>query len=153
MPNHHDLYQVSLKVIVSNEHDEILVLNARPTGSFAGYFDLPGGRIDVDQFEVPYLTILREKISSELGPLELEFSEAPVAIGRHLISQDSDSGEGRQTHLLYVFFAAKYVGGNLVLSSQHSGFRWLNLHKHKLPDLFKSGLLEGVSMYLKSQQV
>ncbi|MFZ2681554.1 MAG: NUDIX domain-containing protein [Patescibacteria group bacterium] len=150
MANIKDRYQVSLKALVTNEHGEVLALNARTDGSFAGYFDLPGGRIDVGEFSVPLLEILRREIQEELGDIQVEIKPAPVAVGRHMIGAESDIGDGAAIHVLYLFFEAKYLSGNIQTSAEHTGFRWLDLSKHRLPDLFKSALLEGVLMY--SQQ-
>lgn len=149
MPKQRDRYQVSLKALIANELGEILALNAVPTGSFAGYFDLPGGRVDVGEFSTPFIEVLRREIREELGDIVVDISETPVAVGRHLIAAESDKGDGESIHLLYLFFEARYQGGVIRASKEHAGFRWLDLRKHKLPDLFKSGLLEGVSMYLR----
>jgi len=147
-----DRYQVSLKALVTNEHGEVLALNAVQSGSFAGYFDLPGGRIDVSEFTVPLVDILKREIQEELGEIVVEIDPVPVAVGRHLIGAESDKSEGESIHVLYLFFVAQFKGGSIRTSDEHSGFRWLNLHKHKLPDLFKSGLLEGVLMYTKNHR-
>lgn len=146
-----DSYQVSLKALILNEHDEVLALNALQTGTFAGYFDLPGGRIDVSEFTTPLKDILLREIREELGDIQVELSEAPVAVGRHLISPESDKGNGKDIHVLYVFFEGRYKGGDIRTSSEHTGFRWLNLQKHTLPSIFKSGLLEGVLTYVKTK--
>ena len=45
-----DFYQISLKTILKNDKDQVLILNGHPQGSFAGFYDLPGGRIDKDEF-------------------------------------------------------------------------------------------------------
>ncbi len=150
MTKQRDHYQVSLKVLIKNEHGEVLALNAIQSGSFAGYFDLPGGRIDVSDFSTPLLDILRREIREELGDILVDIQETPVAVGRHLIGAESEKSEGESIHVMYLFFEAKYQGGNIRTTNEHSGFRWLDLHKHKLPDLFKSGLLEGVLMYVKN---
>ena len=49
-----DWYQVSLKLILKNKKGEVLVLKTLETGNFAGYHDLPGGRIDTDEFVVSF---------------------------------------------------------------------------------------------------
>ncbi len=152
MTKQRDRYQVSLKALVTNEHGEVLALNAVQSGSFAGYFDLPGGRIDVGEFTVPLTDILRREIREELGDIAVEINEVPVAVGRHLIGAESEKSEGESIHVMYLFFEVRYKGGSIRTSNEHSGFRWLDLHKHKLPDLFKSGLLEGVLMYTKNHQ-
>ncbi|MDQ5952703.1 MAG: hypothetical protein QG626_832 [Patescibacteria group bacterium] len=151
MPKQRDRYQVSLKALIVNDHREVLALNALPSGSFAGYFDLPGGRIDVREFQTPFADILLREIREELGDVEVEIRPVPVAVGRHLIAAESEQSGGESIHLLYLFFEAKYKGGNIVTGKEHSGFRWLDLTKHKLPDIFKSGLLEGVLMYIQNR--
>ncbi len=151
MAKQRDRYQVSLKALVINEQGELLALNALQSGSFAGYFDLPGGRLDVDEFSTPLVDVLRRELQEEIGDIQVEITESPVAVGRHLIGAESDKSEGESIHVLYLFYKVAYKGGNIKISNEHSGFRWLNLDKHKLPDLFKSGLLEGVSMYHKTQ--
>lgn len=151
MAKQRDRYQVSLKALITNDNGEVLALNALPTGSFAGYFDLPGGRIDVREFTTPFTEILEREIREEVGEIQMEIASVPVAVGRHLIAAESEQSGGESVHLLYIFFEVKYLGGNIQTGREHSGFRWLDLHKHKLPDLFKSGLLEGVSMYIKNR--
>jgi hypothetical protein len=48
-----DFYNLSLKAILKNSRNEILGLQAVNNGSLAGFFDLPGGRITVDEFHTP----------------------------------------------------------------------------------------------------
>jgi 8-oxo-dGTP pyrophosphatase MutT (NUDIX family) len=152
MPKIIDRYQVSLKALIENEHGEVLVLNALSDGTFAGYYDLPGGRIDTDEFAVPLLDILRREIREEVGDIDIELSEAPVAVGKHLLSAESEQRQGEPLRILYLLFRARYVGGAITISDEHSGFRWLNFDKHQLSDIFKSGLLDAVVMYTKSRQ-
>ena len=45
-----DFYQISLKIILKNKKSEVLTLQAVPYGSYSCYYDLPGGRIDVNEF-------------------------------------------------------------------------------------------------------
>ena len=46
-----DFDQVSLKLILQNSAEEVLCLKAAYKGSFGDFYDLPGGRIDVDEFK------------------------------------------------------------------------------------------------------
>lgn len=150
MPKTKDRYQVSLKALIENEQGEVLVLNALSNGTFAGYYDLPGGRIDTDEFAVPLLDILRREIREEVGDIDVEITEAPVAVGRHLLSAESEQREGDPIRIMYLLFHARYVSGAIKISAEHSGFRWLNLSKHQLSEIFKSGLLDAVAMYTKT---
>ncbi len=77
-----DNYQVSLKLVLKNERAEILILN-EPLAS--GRCDLPGGRIDTDEFDVSFEKIIAREIAEELGKISYQMSPFPVAVGRHRI--------------------------------------------------------------------
>ena len=64
MPN--DFYQVSLKAILKNVEGSVLVLKADFEGPLSGYYDLPGGRIDESEFDIPLLDILKREIREEI---------------------------------------------------------------------------------------
>src|SRR3989338_7584743 len=88
------LYQVSLKVIMKNTKGEILGLKAIDKGSMRGYFDLPGGRIDSDEFYAPFEEIIKREIREEIGVVDYILDNSPVALGRHLIP-DHISSSGK----------------------------------------------------------
>lgn len=142
-----DFYQVSLKIIIKNNKGEILLLKADSKGSFAGFYDLPGGRIDIDEFATPFSDIVKREIIEEVGDIEFALSSKPVAIGRHLIPA-SLSKIGSDIHVLYLFFEAKYLSGDISISSEHAGFKWADFSKEEPAKLLKSGNLEGIEMYL-----
>ena len=144
-----DFYQVSLKIILKNEQGQILVLKGHPRGSFAGFYDLPGGRIEEDEFSIPLDLIIEREIKEEIGEVDVEIGLKPVAVGRHLIPA-AMTEEKKDLHLLYVFFEAKLRSGQVSISNEHDGYKWLSLNDINLADFFKSGILEGIKMYLNS---
>jgi len=147
MKKEKDFYQISLKVIIKNDSGEILLLNADPNGSFAGFYDFPGGRINTDEFTAPFFDIIKREILEEVGNIKFVLSPKPVAIGRHLIPA-SMSKNGSDIHILYLFFEAKYISGKITISNEHAGFKWTDFSKEKPIKLLKSGNLEGIEMYL-----
>ena len=62
MEKEKDFYQISLKLLLKNDVNEILALKAVDSGRFAGFYDLPGGRIDVDEFRTDFGEILAREI-------------------------------------------------------------------------------------------
>ena len=40
------------------------------------------------------------------------------------------------------------ISGDIAISKEHEGFKWANLKETKPEKLFKSGILEGINMYL-----
>lgn len=143
-----DFYQISLKIILKNKKREILILQAVNNGSYAGYYDLPGGRIDVNEFKVSLTEIIEREIEEEIGEIKFKLKRKPVAIGRHLIAKQYSSFK-KDVRCFYLFFEATYISGKIKISKEHIGYKWINLDKIKLEDYFKSGILEGVKMYLK----
>lgn len=142
-----DFYQISLKTILKNDKSEVLILNGHPRGSFAGYYDLPGGRIDVSEFTVPFADIIERELKEEVGDVTVTVHPKPVALGRHLIPASMTS-EKSDLHVLYIFFEAKLMSGDIVISDEHDGFKWIDLKNSQPAKLFKSGILEGINMYL-----
>jgi 8-oxo-dGTP pyrophosphatase MutT (NUDIX family) len=142
-----DFYQVSLKVILKNNKNEILALNGHPRGSFAGFYDLPGGRINEDEFTTSFIDIIQREAKEEIGDIKMIINSKPVAIGRHLIPASMTS-EKEDLHVLYVFFEATLIEGEIKISSEHDGFKWIDIKKSQPAKLFKSGILDGINMYL-----
>lgn len=142
-----DFYHVSLKIILKNKQGQVLLLQAIDNGSYAGYYDLPGGRINVSEFRTALPKIIKREIREEIGKIKYKLNEKPAALGRHLISAKYLKHK-KDIHCFYVFFEAVYTNGEIKVSAEHSGYRWVDLRKIKLVDYFKSGILEGLKMHL-----
>ncbi len=145
-----DFYQISLKLLLKNNEGKILALKAIDDGTYSGYYDLPGGRIDTDEFRKDFSEILRREAMEEIGDVTFQLHDKPVAIGRHLIPAGMTSA-GKDIHVLYLFFLGKYTGGNVTISSEHTEYVWLDLDTIDLGRYFKSGILEGIRMYIAGE--
>lgn len=145
-----DFYHVSLKAILKNAQGKVLVLKADSQGTFAGFYDLPGGRIDEEEFLVPLPEILKREIAEEIGTAEIEINETPVAVGRHCIKKEHANSE-KDIHVLYVFYEAELKGGGVKISDEHESFEWVDLQAIELEKYFTSGMLEGIKMYLSKK--
>lgn len=142
MPKNIDRYQVSLKVAIVAD-GKLLALK-KDKGSFVGHYDLPGGRIDTDEFEKPFKEIVARELREELGEISYELSPRPMGLGRHRIHPDGDTPE---IHVLYVLYEAQWLGGDMnVVTDEHAGWEWLDLESVKVhPETyFKSGNLQAV---------
>ena len=149
MKKERDFYQVSLKLLLKNNEGDILALKGVDNGSFAGYYDLPGGRIDVDEFKTDFLEILKREAEEEIGNSDFKINPNPVAIGRHLISGLLPLNKtGKDIHILNVIFVAEYFGEDVKISDEHTDHKWLNLKEIELEKYFISGILAGIKMYL-----
>lgn len=146
MKKEKDFYQISLKIFLKNKKGEILALKAVENSTFAGSYDLPGGRINTDEFKVDFIEILKREVEEEIGKVNFSVNIKPVAIGRHLIPA-SRADSGRETRVLYLFFEAEFLDGNITISDEHIEYKWINLKEIDPKQYFKSGILEGVRMY------
>ena len=142
-----DFYQVSLKIILKNKQGGVLLLKAVDNGSYAGYYDLPGGRINTDEFRTTLPKIIEREIIEEIGKIKYKLNEKSAALGRHLIP-GKYLRDKKDIHCFYVFFEAGYIKGEIKVSPEHTGYKWVDLEKIKLADYFKSGILEGLKMYM-----
>jgi 8-oxo-dGTP diphosphatase len=143
-----DFYQISQKLILKNSAGEILLLKARDDhGTYVGFYDLPGGRIDVGEFTTPLPDILRREIDEEIGEVKYKLNPKPVAVSRHLIPANISSLK-RDVHVLYLLYEADYISGEITISHEHTGYKWVNLTKENPARYLKLGNLEGMQMYL-----
>jgi 8-oxo-dGTP pyrophosphatase MutT (NUDIX family) len=145
-----DFYQVSLKLILKNTAGEILLMKAQDKDTYAGFYDLPGGRINVNEFTVPLPDIVQREVREEIGDVKYELNPKPVAVARHLIPA-SISVHKRDVHVLYLLYEGLYVSGDIAVSRERTGFIWADPHKIELEKFLKSGNLEGIKMYLESK--
>lgn len=142
-----DKYQVSLKVLLKNGQGEILALGGHPTGTMAGFYDLPGGRIDTVEFTTPFSEIIAREIREECGEVVVEIRPRPIAIGRHLIPARLTKDD-KEIHVLYVLFEAELKGGDVKISDEHVSMRWLDPNLIVPEDFFVGGNLAALKMYL-----
>lgn len=139
-------YQVSLKIILKNTEGKILILkNAAGTGE-QDYYDLPGGRINKNEFETPYETLITRELAEEVGKkVTYELSLDPVSFARHSFFSKRTK---KDTQVLYLVFEARYLSGDVSISDEHSDFQWVFLEKLSLKKYFWKGMLEALERYI-----
>jgi 8-oxo-dGTP pyrophosphatase MutT (NUDIX family) len=142
-----DFYQISLKAILRNTKGQVLILKALGHGTFAGFYDLPGGRIDEDEFSTSLAEVLKREVIEETGLTNFEINENPVAVGRHCIKKEHAKSE-KDIHVLYVFYEVDLKEYAVKISAEHEGFEWIDLESADLEKYFTSGILDGLKMYL-----
>lgn len=126
-------FEVSLKAFVL-KGEEALFLRERDTG----YWELPGGRIDVGEEHLAHAEILAREITEELGPgMKIEFSDAAVSWTR----AHPDGGP-------WVFLLARVghlIEGEPDLSPEHDGKIWATRERaHELQFPPRSGYRDGI---------
>lgn len=152
MPKTHDYYQISLKLLIKNKNNEILLLKVggNNTSAYNGYYDFPGGRIDEEEFKTDLPKILQREVEEEVGN-ELKYqllNDNPVGYGRH---EDFSHRLNRDVRYFYLLFEANIISGDIKISKEHIDYVWMHYDeiKSNLEKLFVSGLLECAKKYFK----
>lgn len=107
-------FEVSLKAFIV-DGDRALFVRESDTG----YWELPGGRIDVGEEWLPHGAILEREIAEELGPA---FKIEPLPGAVTWTRQRPTDG----AYLLLVGRLCRLLGGNPVLSPEHVQIAWLD---------------------------
>jgi len=149
MPSEKDFYQVSLKLFLKNDKDEILCLEAARGGTYEGFYDLPGGRIDFNEFKTSFEEIIRRELLEEIGAVECDLNLKPIALGRNE-NPNKQSPLGGFVHIFNIFFEGAYINGEIKISEEHRGFKWIKLKEKNLEKYFKFAILEGAKTYLEN---
>jgi mutator protein MutT len=95
--------------IIENEKSEVLIDRRLPSGSFGGYWEFPGGKLE------PHETVeccIRREIREELG-LEIE-------VGQHLVTVEHIYNDFQVTLIAHL---CRYLGGEPQLL-QCQEIRW-----------------------------
>ena len=142
-----DLYNVSLKILLKNSKGEVLALKAPESSTMAGYYDLPGGRINEDEFTTDYAELMKRELGEEIGDdVKCILNLKPVSFGRHSYYSNKQQKEIR---IIYLCFEAEYISGEIKISKEHAGFAWLDFKNIKPEDYFTKGPLEAVKRYIE----
>ena len=131
MPSYAD-YHVGLKVLL-RRGEEFLVLHSPERESWsAAIWDFPGGRINDTERELPLEGILDREIREELGDdLKYELGEPIFACRRYIAHKD--------WHVFLVYYEARYLGGEIKLSAEHTDHAWIDSRNQDLkPEDFVS---------------
>jgi 8-oxo-dGTP pyrophosphatase MutT (NUDIX family) len=108
------VFEVSLKAFIVREGRALFVREAD-----SGYWELPGGRIDVGEEWQPHAAILAREMREELGAgFSVRFGDEAVTWTRQ-----------RPTDGAFLFLLARLghaVAGEPVLSDEHTELAWLD---------------------------
>ena len=106
-------FEVSLKAFIISDTRILLVQE-----SDTGFWELPGGRIDVGEERVDHAAILAREIAEELGP------DVRVRIGSEAVTwvrqRPTDGVFG-----LIVARVCRFEAGEVKLSDEHTAQRWV----------------------------
>jgi 8-oxo-dGTP pyrophosphatase MutT (NUDIX family) len=106
-------YQVGLKLLLEKE-GMVLLLRDRQTG----HLDLPGGRINADEYEISITEALDREVREELGN-DIQYTlDKPLFQFRRFNVEKS-------SRVFITVYGGEYISGDILLSDEHSAFEWI----------------------------
>ena len=133
-----DTYFVAVKLFL-RQGDQLLI-----THDIFGSWDLPGGRLNPDEFHKPLSDVVKRKMDEELG------SDVSYVVGEPLVFFRVERQErGRAVRIFAIGYEATYEGGKISLGKHHDQMKWVDVEIFKPEDYFKGGWLLGVQEYLE----
>lgn len=134
----HGLFQITQKLFVMKEN-KLLVMKDHKSG--AG--DLPGGRMNQEEFFQDWMISLNREIEEEMGSdFKLNISKEPIFIHKHLVN------DGNHPCLVIAYFA-KYISGEILISDEHDFYKWVEIDSYKPEELFSEYMLEIINLFLE----
>lgn len=134
----HGFFQITQKLFL-RDGNLLLVLRDRKSG----HGDLPGGRMNEDEFFQDWTESISREISEELGPnIKIEVKPNPIFVYKHRVN------EGNHPCII-IAYDAKRIEGKVELSDEHDYMEWVDIKSFDPKKLFSEYMLEAVQLYLK----
>jgi 8-oxo-dGTP pyrophosphatase MutT (NUDIX family) len=134
----HGRFQITQKLFL-RKGDLLLVLRDKKSG----FGDLPGGRMDEDEFFGDWLDSLRREMREEMGDsLHYEVNPEPILVHKHRVTDGNHP-------CIIIGYSGKYLGGEIGLSEEHDFLDWVNIQDFQPESFFSDYMLEAVEKYLK----
>lgn len=133
----HGFFQITQKAFI-RRGDELLVMRDRKSGEG----DLPGGRMNEDEFFGDWILSLKRELSEELGNnLKLKIKEDVILVHKHRVNLGNHP-------CIILGYEAEFESGELQISDEHDYMEWVNTKTYNPEPLFSEYMLEAVKKYL-----
>lgn len=133
----HGFFQITQKAFI-RRGDELLVMRDRKSGEG----DLPGGRMNEDEFFGDWIISLKRELSEELGNnLKLNIREDVILVHKHRVNLGNHP-------CVILGYEAEYESGELRISDEHDYMEWVNIKTYNPETLFSEYMLEAVKKYI-----
>ncbi len=137
-----DLYFVAVKIFLEDGQGNFLITKDR-----FGDWDIPGGRLRENDFEVDLNDVVKRKIQEELGgEVNYEIGES-ILFMRHERDEIISESEKSKRRIFAIGYRAKYISGEIKLGENHELYEWVSIKNFVAEDRFTGGWLKGVKEY------
>lgn len=118
----HATYHVGLKVLLRKENEFLFL-----TDAIGKHLDLPGGRIDDVEHNLPLTEVIAREVEEELGEeIKYKLGKPVFQFRRHF--------ESKGLHIFLTVYEAEYLSGEIRLSDEHNNYQWINPRKVDLKE-------------------
>ena len=135
-----DVYFVAVKVFL-RDGSKLLIIH-----DIFGSWDLPGGRIKPDEFNIPLEQIIKRKMKEEVGGEVVYRSPRPNGVFFRV--ERLEHGLNKKVRIFAVGYDAEYVSGNIELGKHIDDYKWVDVANFKPEEFLEGGWLKGVKDYL-----
>lgn len=134
----HGFFQITQKLFVRKDN-LLLVLKDR----MSQHGDLPGGRLNEDEFYGDWIDSIKRELNEELGKnWNISILSEPILIAKHKIINGNHP-------CLIIGYEGKWNDGTITLSDEHDFLDWVDIYTYNPDSLFNGYMLDAVRMYLK----
>ncbi|ALO24488.1 NUDIX hydrolase [Leptospira borgpetersenii serovar Ballum] len=134
----HGFFQITQKLFL-RKGDELLILRDRKSG----LGDLPGGRMNEDEFFEDWNLSIEREIEEDLGPqIKIKVFPKPLFVHKHKVNEGNFP-------CIIIAYHANFLGGEIILSDEHDYIAWKNVRTFEPNPLFTEYMLDAVNLYLK----
>jgi 8-oxo-dGTP pyrophosphatase MutT (NUDIX family) len=133
----HGFFQITQKAFI-RKGDLLLVMRDKKSGEG----DLPGGRMNQNEFFENWIDSLKRELEEELGTsMKLKISEDVVLIHKHRVNLGNYP-------CVILGYDCEYISGEINISEEHDFFEWVDIKTFKAETFYSEYMLEAVSKYL-----
>lgn len=134
---------MAVKVFLQDESGRLLITKDR-----FDTWDIPGGRLREVDFSEPLEAVIDRKMKEELGESAQYTLGEPVVFMRHERDELLPSGEYEKRRIFAIGYRATYLGGDIVMGSNHEQYEWVSLDTFIPEKYFTGGWLLGVKEFI-----
>ena len=136
-----DYFQVSLKVLLTAKNKCLILKDVSKSRYWKEKYDLPGGRINKKEIGLDFSQLINREVREELGTkVRYKLRHDPVALSKCRYPKEPSK--------LFILFEAKYLGGEIKISPEHSSYKWLKITRPSIKNNFSTVLQKLLINYL-----
>ncbi|NBU98165.1 MAG: NUDIX domain-containing protein [Spirochaetia bacterium] len=133
----HGFFQITQKAFI-RKGNLLLVMRDKKSGEG----DLPGGRMNQNEFFEDWIDSLKRELEEELGTsMKLKISEDVVLVHKHRVNLGNYP-------CVILGYDCEYISGDINISEEHDFFEWVDIKTFKPETFYSEYMLEAVSKYL-----